>query len=470
MQKQSLIVLSFTAVVAVAGSAAAAGPTRWTVLGTPERATVTGGPWVLAQGTAAFPTDNPGTNAMQPYYHAHVIANGTTLLGYFDYRPKDVAEAVVAATSTDGGKTWGNPVKKLYFVGDATTKDSGEGHPYVLTIAGHTYLYTLDRAAANVDSAGLIIHEITAGGGPLDGVPDTGAPGSTTATRTVGLVKPDGILGVVPGTSNPTSVLYLSKDTTATPMVTKLILVDTTDGINFTNPRETVGLNDPTTTTGTEWIGPRGTILKYADGRYGLFFSGGISADADADAFHYLGYAESSDAVHWTVVNGLDNPLLSKDAAKDPVQQPWYAGRIYAPSVVSSGDGCRATLLFAGYKTVKVKDAPTDYRQMGVVTLAQPCGLPPDMAVAPADMAVGGGGGGGGGGNGGSGGGGNGGSGGGGSGGGGGNGGGGGGGNGNNGGHGGCSTAPSATDAWPFALAGMLVVAALLVTRRRHDG
>ena len=39
-----------------------------------DAASITGGPWVLAEGTiadstAGFPTDNPGTSLMMPYYH-----------------------------------------------------------------------------------------------------------------------------------------------------------------------------------------------------------------------------------------------------------------------------------------------------------------------------------------------------------------------------------------------------------------
>jgi hypothetical protein len=33
--------------------------------------------------------------------------------------------------------------------------------------------------------------------------------------------------------------------------------------------------------------------------------------DGDSDAFHYIGYAESHDLIHWTVVNGINNPIIS---------------------------------------------------------------------------------------------------------------------------------------------------------------
>jgi hypothetical protein len=37
---------------------------------------------------------------------------------------------------------------------------------------------------------------------------------------------------------------------------------------------------------------------------------------ADSDAFHYVGYAESTDLIHWTVINGLSNPIGSVFPAK----------------------------------------------------------------------------------------------------------------------------------------------------------
>ena len=43
---------------------------------------------------------------MQPYYFPFITGHGDHLQGYFDYRPKDINEAIVAAVSRDGGKTW----------------------------------------------------------------------------------------------------------------------------------------------------------------------------------------------------------------------------------------------------------------------------------------------------------------------------------------------------------------------------
>jgi hypothetical protein len=96
--------------------------------------------------------------------------------GYFDYRPKDINEAVVAATSTDAGQTWTfqQMVEQLTSEcpssdkntgndspgGNPAGNDNGEGHPTVINYGGSTILYTLDRRTPHVDSDGLIVHQI----------------------------------------------------------------------------------------------------------------------------------------------------------------------------------------------------------------------------------------------------------------------------------------------------------------------
>src|SRR5262249_13653227 len=148
---------------------------------------------------------------------------------------------------------------------------------------------------------------------------------------------PDGILGVVPG-SSPVTFLYVQKqkgadNTGATALqanqlcgdqpyllpgqtkakkanhdIVTIRIATTTDGVNFTDMGPVSGLNDPTTTSylGTRWVAPSGTILKLDNGHYGLFFSGGNCADADSDSFHYIGYAESTDLKSWTIINGIN--------------------------------------------------------------------------------------------------------------------------------------------------------------------
>src|SRR4051812_40990426 len=61
-------------------SLAYAAPAVWTVRAPAQRAQISGGPWVLAQGggdaatppAGGWPTPNPGTNNFQPYYQSYV--------------------------------------------------------------------------------------------------------------------------------------------------------------------------------------------------------------------------------------------------------------------------------------------------------------------------------------------------------------------------------------------------------------
>jgi hypothetical protein len=358
----------------VLGSSTAAGtafaaPIGWKVAGPATRAMIAGGPWVLSQGASAFPTPNPGMSPFQPYYQAHTMGSDSVIEGYFDYRPKDKTEGIVSARSTDGGKTWAFQSQVLAYTPPAAKpNDDGEGHPYVLSAGGRTFLYTLDRSAAAVDNMGLIVRMLAPSpGDPLAGVSAVAQQGVQAPQRTVGLTNPDGIIDVVPGSggSQATRVLYLEKEISVTPNVVTVHLAETTDGVNFTNDQMVKGL----TSAAVPFIAPRGTLLKFSDGHYGLFFSAGLQGE-DADAFHFVGYAESPDLVTWTIVNGVDHPLLSIDGSKDPTGgQPWYAGRVYAPSVTLSADGKHATMMFSGYKTTKPKDAPDDYRQIGTLSL-----------------------------------------------------------------------------------------------------
>ena len=177
--------------------------------------------------------------------------------------------------------------------------------------------------------------------------------------------------------------------------LTHLRLAQTTDGINFTDLGPLSGLSDPTDVTayGTRWLATAGTILKLEGGRWGLFFSGGGCIDGDSDAFHYIGYAESTDLLHWTVINGINNPIVSTqnytikvDANGLPILPPstapgttitvpattpvtginngFYAGRVYAPSATLDGQH-DLTMFFAGYHTPKPKNGLGDYRTIG---------------------------------------------------------------------------------------------------------
>ena len=444
------------------------GHVKWTSNGAPTPTAITGGPWTLEQSGAANglkssgycdssgnQIGNPGTERMEPYYFPVVNGHGKHLQGYFDWRPKDTDEGVVAANSDDAGLTWNfqqlvlqlrttcpNQLNKEPDGDKETTPnpnnsdngdDDGQGHQFVIKIAGHTYLYTLVRAAGHIDSDDLSIHDLA----PLPGQPLNGTPAMTDAStdevnlpetplHTHGLLNPDGILGIVPG-SSPLEIIYEQKilkgDNTAPTAfpasaqcntfwagfyannpfgtavnddITYLRLASTTDGINFTDLGILQGLNDPATVSlmGTRWLATAGTIMRLEDRRYGLLFSGGGCVDGDSDAFHYIGYAESADLIHWSVVNGINNPIISTfpvtmtvngmgvpatgsgttsvtiptNAAVAGNTQGFFAGRVYAPSATSF-DRSDITVIFAGYHTQKPKNGLGDYRTIGRVSL-----------------------------------------------------------------------------------------------------
>jgi len=443
------------------------GAVKWMRNGAPSETYITGGGWTLEQSGAAVglksahycdnngnQVGNPGTERMQPYYFPFITGRVMHLQGYFDWRPKDIDEAVAAASSDDAGLTWTFQQKVLELRttcpnqvqkdpdGDKDNgpdpnnsdngDDDGQGHQFVITMGDHTYLYTLDRAVGHIDSDDLYIHELS----PQPGLPLNGAPtmndGPTDETtsqpentfHTMGLMNPDGILGVVPGKS-PLTIIYEQKilngdntGTTALPAaqqcntgwanyyatnpfgtavnddITYLRLAQTTDGIHFTDLGPLQGLNDITTVsaTGTRWLATAGTILKLGGGRYGLLFSGGGCIDGDSDAFHYIGYAESTDLIHWQVINGINNPVVSTmpftmtvDSNGLPVTtgttitvpatpsiagntMGWFAGRVYAPSGTLF-DRQDVTVIFAGYHTPKPKNGLGDYRTIGRLSL-----------------------------------------------------------------------------------------------------
>ncbi len=53
------------------------------------------------------PLMNPTSvvNTFNPYYFPWVVGSGQNVKGYFDYRPKNINEAIVEAISTNAGQT-----------------------------------------------------------------------------------------------------------------------------------------------------------------------------------------------------------------------------------------------------------------------------------------------------------------------------------------------------------------------------
>jgi hypothetical protein len=426
----------------------------------PTEATITGGPWVLLQGPAsnAIPYNgycvngvqarNPGTYLMQPYYFPHIERHDLVLQGYFDYRPRNADEAVVAAWSHDAGKTWTFQQEAAELSQacptdptdpDNTTSpngvfDNGQGHPFVLEISskhdadGHHHgpqsddadrrrlLYTLDRSDNNIDVLGLIVHELNpAHRRPLRGVPAVEPVPNGEVDRTEGLQNPDAILGVFRRELD-TTILYVSKvlngDTAfpadqqcpVTPAgaltagrkanhdLVTLHVATTDDGFHFTDRGAVVGLSDP---TGVDFHAIRylgsGSVFPLADGRYGLLFGAGNCLDGDSDGFHFVGYAETTqvgDLMHWQIINGIDNPIVSTGqvtvASNTPGQNgspttipataplggyaTWYNGRSYGPTVAYV-DPHHLTMVFAGYSTPQPSLNLADYRSIGVTTI-----------------------------------------------------------------------------------------------------
>ena len=434
---------------------------------------------------------------MAPFYFPLVYTSANTtsgnavggappILGVFDWRPKDLDEAVVVAESDDHGKTWyfmqtvlelfpdlTNPASGGYSPtatatgcpstlqstnskatsANGSTADDGWGHASILQLPGVAastgqFLYLLDRKTTAVDSAPLHVIQLTSSTNkfPIDntnssavGANDVksiataltntaGAASPVVVQDSVGLLQPDGIVAVFPtapgaAAGSPVTVMYVQKildgdDTGATALpaaqqcgvapvsgntnhdISNVRLATTTDGVHFTDLGIVQGLNDPTTVdiTQTRWISPRATLLDVnGDGSvWGLYFSGGNCLDGDSDAFHFLGYAESTDKMSWTVFNDVTHPIASINTitttnpatgavvtipAVAPVvpTEPWFAERLYAPTATQI-DPTHLSLTFAGYGVQTPKNDLLDYRQIGnvVVTVSKalPLGVP----------------------------------------------------------------------------------------------
>lgn len=194
MKKIELALCVSTALFApVLVSTAAAQNAQWTATSTPIQATIAGGPWTLSQGGSATtggaydgptPYCNPGNssggtervnaatvvNLFNPYYFPFVVGSGQNVKGYFDYRPKNINEAVVEAVSSNAGQSWTFQQMAEQLTTECPNNDAnsansggnddGEGHPSIISYAGLTILYTLDRRSPHADSDGLIVHQL----------------------------------------------------------------------------------------------------------------------------------------------------------------------------------------------------------------------------------------------------------------------------------------------------------------------
>ena len=348
-----------------------------------------------------------------------------------------------------------NGVQTPYGSSSANAADNGLGHPVVLSVNGVQRIYNLNRANGHIDSDQLVVHTLpNSHTGSLYSLPDFGyvsplASGGyptldATATSTTGLQNPDAMMGSVK-MGNTTTVVYVEKTLNAdtsfpasqqcpkTPAFALTNLVNgkprkanhdviavrvatTTDGINFTDVGPTSGLFDPTTVAlnGIRWLGS-GSIIKLANGHYGMFFGAGNCLDNDSDGFHFIGYAETdkevkqpSDLLSWHVINGFDNPILSTDTVTDPAgprpyplnapvvnvsgadaltsaqvapfvpvpggyNSNFFSGRVYDPQALYT-DERTVTIVFAGYNTPQPSNNLGDYRTIGRFQLRFPEG------------------------------------------------------------------------------------------------
>lgn len=364
------------------------------------------------------------------------------------------------ATDPDNLNISVNGVKTAYGSDPASAGDNGLGHATVLRINGVERIYHLNRASGHIDNDQFVVHRLRhEGAEPLDGLPKLGyvSPlGSggypkleATATATSGLIAPDAILGAVRLGRGKTAVIYVSKvlngDKSFPPSqicpktpsfaLTNLVngkarktnddvisirVATTSDGITFTDAGVASGLNDQTTVAlnGIRWLGS-GSIMRIADGRYGMFFGAGSCLDNDSDGFHFIGYAETTgpvlqagDLLNWRVVRGFDNPILSTDTVVDPsgpraypLNAPlvsatgadrlsaaqvapfprpntingttyttnFFSGRVYDPQAVYTNEKT-VTIVFAGYNTPQPSNNLGDYRSIGRFQLHFPAG------------------------------------------------------------------------------------------------
>ena len=157
-------------------------------------------------GTGNTTTESAGTPARQPNgstlpfspaYFPHVVRNADgSLTGYFDERPKDGDESIVAASSTDNGRDWtylGQALEQNSgYCPSADINDDGEGHPNVVTVGGVSRLYTLNRPSGDNDGVGLLVHPLTpTASNPLAGLPASEQVGlDPDAFATAGVTVP----------------------------------------------------------------------------------------------------------------------------------------------------------------------------------------------------------------------------------------------------------------------------------------
>ena len=380
-------------------------------------------------GTAGVPGNGNGWNTAAPQYSQGAEFDASTA-GYsnivfqYDWYSTNQGVRDLQAQYTVDGTNWTNvgPVQiaspsaynnqiTINFPALGITSVNNNPHFGVRLVSAYdpTYngpgapTYTAATLAAN--GSPVVINN-NSGNWRFDEVNVlAGAALPDAPVNTTGLINPDGILAAVPG-SFPRQVLYIDKTLSGdlslpaaqqcglTPSgkaanhdTDQVRRAQTSDGIHFTDLGPVNGLNDITTTSysGVRYMAPNGTLLKLSTGNYGLFYGGGNCLDGDSDGFHAILYAESSDLVNWTIVNGMTNPIASVTTvtATDPMSnqtvtipsttpvlgatQPWFAGRVYNPNATVNTSNT-INLIFAGYNAGYSTDL-SSYRTIGQAVL-----------------------------------------------------------------------------------------------------
>lgn len=378
----------------------------------------------------------PGWNTLAPQYTQGAQFSVSTVGFYnivFEYDWYTTAQAIrdLQAQYTVDGSTWINvgpmyvaPAGGGFFpqivinfpaLGISTVNNNPKFGVRLMTVYDPTYsgpgAPTYTGATLNDDGTSAPYNDAS-GNWRFDEINVLGTPTTTNTikfpTRTVGLTNPDGILASVPG--YPFKILYVDKTLNGdyafptteqcgpTPAgaaanhdIAQIRMATSRDGITWTDQGLVNGLNDPTTISysGIRYVSPNGTLLKLSTGKWGLFFGGGNCLDGDSDSFHAILYAESSDLINWSVINGINNPIASVATvtATDPVTneivtipanppvvgptQVWFGGRVYGPQVIpaTTSNSTTVNVIFAGYDAAYSADI-SDYRTIGQFQLS----------------------------------------------------------------------------------------------------
>ena len=118
------------------------------------------------------------TLPLAPAYFPHIIRNADgSLTGYFDYRPKDADEEIVAATSTDNGKTWtydSQALEQNPGYCPRATRPRRRGPPERHQRRREDQSLHAAPAAGDNVGVGMLVHTITpTASNPLQGAPAT---------------------------------------------------------------------------------------------------------------------------------------------------------------------------------------------------------------------------------------------------------------------------------------------------------